>query len=106
MNKFEFTYYDFLPFTQTNLKKNLQYLQTDDDKKKGLKNEEGEIGGYCYPWCVFYLHMRIANPDVPPHTLLQNLDKEIDSLDKNSKRNFIRSYAKNFMVFLPKKLEM
>ena len=59
MNKFEFTYYDFLPFTQTNLKKNLQYLQTDDDKKKGLKNEEGEIGGYCYPWCVFYLHMAI-----------------------------------------------
>ena len=65
----------------------LQYIQ-------GIESErvEDEIGGYCGAWCLFYLHMRLVNPDVPQITLIQNIKTEI--IDKGNFTNFIRNYAK------------
>ena len=53
---------------------------------------ENEIGGYCGAWALFYLHMRLANPDVPQIRLIQNIKEEI--IDKGNFTNFIRNYAK------------
>jgi len=100
----DFRGYRFLPFTQTNLNESLQSLENLEADEKGINAERGEILGYCYPWCMFYLHMRIANPDIPAKKLLFKLVDEIEEIDKHSKINFIRSYAKNLMFLYPKNL--
>ena len=65
----------------------LQSVQTYESEQV-----ENEIGGYCGAWALFYLHMRLANPDVPQITLIQNIKQEI--IDKGNFTNFIRNYAK------------
>ena len=66
----------------------LQYIESLERSEK----VENEIGGYCGAWVLFYLHMRLANPDVPQIRLIQNIKEEI--IDKGNFTNFIRNYAK------------
>ena len=68
---------------------------------KGLQNEQSEeylnksnneIEGYCGAWCFFYLHMRIANPNMPRLELIKQLKVEI--INKGHFFNMIRNYVK------------
>jgi len=90
----------YLPLKSTNLKVGLQAIENFEKGK-----EVGEIEGYCLPWCLFFLHMRVANPDMNPRTLLRETIREIKKLSEKSLLNFIRSYTKNLYFHKPKKID-
>jgi len=58
----------------------------------------GDPAGFCLAWTIWYLEMRINNPDIDPKTLISNIKESILSRDKSSSPdklfiNFIRNYA-------------
>ncbi len=56
----------------------------------------GDPVGYCLAWCLWYLELRLMNPDIKPQILLQKSVNKIitDSKSSNNKFiDFIRKYA-------------
>jgi len=95
--------FKYLDVKDTNLPRCFQDLEQEETVANDLE-ESREIGGYCQAWCFFYLHMRIANPEMNQVDLLHGLIDEIKSFDNHSMINFIRSYARHVMFLLPTKL--
>lgn len=71
----------------------LQNLESKDDSQQ-------TSSGYCEAWAIWYLDMRLSNPDLSPELLLQ---KSLEELNKGSLRQYIRGYA-NFIIDIDKKL--
>ena len=57
-----------------------------------MNKSNNEIEGYCGAWSFFYLHMRIANPNMPQLELIKQLKVEIKN--KGHFFNMIRNYVK------------
>jgi hypothetical protein len=52
----------------------------------------GEISGYCGAWTQFYLHMRLANPDISQFSLVEKI--KIETRENGTFSNMIRNYVK------------
>jgi len=65
--------------------------------------KEGDPGGFCAVWCLWYADLRLANPDLSREKLI---DKAIDRIKNEGGdfRQFIRNYS-NFIAELRKKLK-
>ena len=83
------------------IKDNIRFIDSYDIYPlKGLQieqaeeylNQSNEIEGYCGAWSFFYLHMRIANPNMPQFKLIKQLKVEIKN--KGNFFNMIRNYVK------------
>lgn len=61
----------------------------------GNFNLESDPGGFCGSWILYYLNLRIANPDINSQELLKKIFEILEN-DKNSFRTFIRNYS-NFI---------
>lgn len=58
----------------------------------------GDPVGFCLAWTIWYLEMRVNNPDIDPKTLISNIKESILNKDKSTSPNklfidFIRNYA-------------
>ena len=63
----------------------------------------GDPVGFCVAWCIWYVNLRLSNPDIDRKDVLEQGIKIIDT-KFNSFRNFIRSYSK-FLSEYSKKLK-
>lgn len=75
--------------------KGLQIISNDTNSS--IKNL-GDPNGYCLAWCIWYIEMRLANPDIHPKTLIRrSIRKIVDSypniLGEYKFIYFIRNYA-------------
>jgi hypothetical protein len=61
----------------------------------GNFNLDTDPGGFCGSWVLYYLNLRIANPNIESDKLLKDIYKYLNS-DKHSFRTFIRNYS-NFI---------
>ena len=61
-------------------------------KTMGNYDFKSDPGGFCGAWVLYFLNLRIANPNVKTKVLLKNIYKYLDS-DKHSFRTFIRNYS-------------
>ena len=85
-----FSYLSPIKFCPKDGPQSLQYDEVNGD----------EDVGFCAHWALWYLHLRLEYPDVPPQELIQ---RAIISLQKQGGRrplhNFIRDYARFFEQF-------
>ena len=56
---------------------------------------ETDPGGFCGSWVLYYINLRVANPNIDSHKLLKNIFKNLET-DNHSFRTFIRNYS-NFI---------
>ena len=75
--------------------------QIDRLEKDNMKS--GDPVGFCAAWCIWYVNLRLSNPDIDRKDVLEEGIKIIDT-KFNSFRNFIRSYAQ-FLSEYSKKLK-
>ena len=75
--------------------------QLDRLEKDNIK--AGDPVGFCVAWCIWYVNLRLSNPDIDRRDVLEQGIKIIDT-KFNSFRNFIRSYAQ-FLSEYSKKLK-
>jgi hypothetical protein len=75
--------------------------QLDRLEKDNIK--AGDPVGFCVAWCIWYVNLRLSNPDIDRKDVLEQGIKIIDT-KFNSFRNFIRSYAQ-FLSEYSKKLK-
>ena len=52
----------------------------------------GDPNGFCSVWCIWWVDMRISNPDIPREKLSKYLFKELIN-NKISYRKLIRDYS-------------
>ena len=65
-------------------------------------NKQGDPGGFCAVWCLWYADLRLANPDLSRDQLV---DKAIAEIGKTGDfKQFIRNYS-HFIATLRKKLK-
>lgn len=100
------------PYLKDN-KKKLRYISPSDHKNnlsfQILSNEEdmtnkkqGDPFGYCLAWSLWYLEMRLTNPDIDPIVLVKELVNEIinNHLENNQKNNRMTTKNTVFMDFI------
>lgn len=76
-------------------------FQTLSNDLSPSNKKSGDPVGYCLAWTLWYLEMRIANPDIHPHDLTQKLTTFIATPSKSIKLeigeklfiDYIRDYA-------------
>ena len=75
--------------------------QLDRLEKDNIK--AGDPVGFCVAWCIWYVNLRLSNPNINRKDVLEQGIKIINT-QFNSFRNFIRSYAQ-FLSEYSKKLK-
>jgi hypothetical protein len=73
-------------------------FQTVSDEDSISLKKHGDPMGYCLAWSLWYLEMRLSNPDVHPLTLIDESLKLIINRQKNTVKlstfiDFIRNYT-------------
>ncbi len=61
-------------------------------RKQALKKIGVDPGGFCMYWSIYYIDLRLSNPDTPREELVQNAIEKIDAMTTDFGQ-FIRSYA-------------
>ena len=76
--------------------KGIGFQAISNDNKSEIKNL-GDPSGFCLAWTLYYLQLKIENPDLEPHLILKNVMDTIlenDKIDDNKLFiSFIRNYA-------------
>ena len=76
--------------------KGIGFQAISNDNQAEVKNL-GDPSGFCLAWTLYYLQLKIENPDLEPHLILKNVMETILENDKidNDKLfiSFIRNYA-------------
>ena len=79
-------------------------FQTISNDSNQMVRNIGDPAGFCLSWTLWYLEMKINNPDVHPNILIKNVMKNItDNTDNTNNTtsgeklfiSFIRNYASN-----------
>ena len=81
----EFTYFkpkDYLP------KIGFQIIEINELKADYI----GDPNGFCALWCVWWVDIRISNPNIPRNKLIKQLNKELIN-NKYSYKKLIRDYS-------------
>ncbi len=66
--------------------------------RQALKKVGVDPAGFCQYWSIYYIDLRLSNPDTPREELVQNAMEKIDAMTTDFGK-FIRSYA-TFMAIL------
>lgn len=86
---------DYLPFAG---------FQTVSDENYIMNKKNGDYGGFCLAWCLFYLESRLKNPELKPDILVKKLINKITKSDVKF-TEFIRNYSNKINEFRIKYLE-
>lgn len=71
--------------------------QTISDELNELNQKNGDFGGYCLAWSIFYLEHRIINEKLKPQELFNKIMHKL-TLNKYTFNQYIRNYA-NYINF-------
>ena len=63
---------------------------------KTAKQISGDPGGYCAAWCIWYVDLRVKNPELTREELVEKINKKLKKLE-TSVRTLIRNYA-NYLI--------
>jgi hypothetical protein len=74
---------DFLPYAG---------FQTISDENNIKNQKQGDFGGFCLAWCLWYLETKLINPDIDSKILVEKLINKISKLDIKFSE-FIRNYG-------------
>ena len=66
--------------------------------RQSLKRQGVDPGGFCQYWSIYYIDLRLSNPDTPRKTLVYNVMNNIENMTSDF-GEFIRAYA-TFMELL------
>nr|QFG73975.1 MAG: ankyrin repeat containing protein [Megaviridae environmental sample] len=61
-------------------------------EESNFERQNGDPGGFCTMWCIWYLELRLIHPTVPPKQLYADSIKKLLSFDQ-SLRDYIRDYS-------------
>ncbi len=86
---------NFCPMKGFQQKEENSLLNTLNVKTVGNYQFNNDPGGFCGAWSLYFLNLRISNPNKKPSELLKNIYKYLEN-DKHSLRTFIRNYS-NFI---------
>ncbi len=79
-------------------------FQSVSDELNPLNQKNGDFGGYCLAWCLWYIEHRIINKNIPPKVLVDKLLKKL-TLSTNSFIEYIRNYGHTLNEFKIKELK-
>jgi ankyrin repeat protein len=77
--------------------KGLRFQSISNDGDSSLK-KTGDPGGYCLAWCLWYIELKLNNPDVEEEKLLNLASEKILKKYKSTENPylyFIRDYARH-----------
>jgi hypothetical protein len=74
---------DYLPYAG---------FQSISDENNYGNQKPGDFGGFCLAWSLWYVEMRMKNPNVEPKILVEKLINKINNLDIKFSE-YIRNYA-------------
>lgn len=86
---------DYLPYTG---------FQTISDENYAMNKKNGDYGGFCLAWCLFYLESRLKNPELKPDILVKKLINKINNSDIKFSE-FIRNYSNKINEYRIQHLE-
>jgi hypothetical protein len=75
----------------------LRFQSVSNDGETELK-KNGDPGGYCLAWCLWYIELKLSNPDIPEEKLLKLASDKILKRYKKTENPylyFIRDYARH-----------
>jgi len=79
-------------------------FQSVSDELNPLNQKQGDFGGYCLAWCIWYIEHRIINKNISPKVLVEKLLKKI-TLSPNTFMEYIRNYGNTLNEFKIKELK-
>jgi ankyrin repeat protein len=67
-------------------------FQILSDERNNTNYVENDPSGFCVAWCLWYVEMRIKNPEIQPKSLIK---KTINQINKNEDKfkDYIRNYS-------------
>jgi hypothetical protein len=68
-------------------------IQSLSDETNSLNEKPGDFGGFCLAWCLWYVEMRLHNPELQPKKLIETSIKKIIN---DNKSPAILNYIRNF----------
>ena len=93
-NKLEFKYKNPDEFCPAS---GFQELEENNIEKKKASVRENDYRGYCGMWSMWFIEMKIRNPDLPSDKLLKKALKEMKKMKNNSKQEFTyRRFVRNY----------
>ena len=95
----DITYYPPLSFLPS---ENFQTKQ-ENEKEWINRNEDDEPVGYCAVWCVWYIDLRLSNPNIDREELVKIALKKLENLPITF-TSFIRNYS-GIIVEVSKEIE-
>jgi len=70
-----------------------------------LPNIEGEGGGYCLAWSLFFAELCLMNPEIPSSELLTYIFNILDSMEKTEQGNYLKQIIRGYAIRMNEKLE-
>ena len=74
---------DYLPYAG---------FQTISDENNIMNSKSGDFGGFCLAWCLWYIEIRLKNPDVEPNILIMKIVNKLNKLNYKF-IEYIRNYS-------------
>lgn len=69
-------------------------VQALSDESNELNNKPGDFGGFCLAWCLWYVELRLKNPEIYPKILINKaITRIIEDNEKPYFINHIRDYG-------------
>jgi len=75
-------------------------FQTLSDERDIYSKKMYDPDGYCLAWSVWYIHMRLDNPNTPSCELIKQLKKHIIESNTLTKHNSYMSHIRSFSHYL------
>lgn len=87
---------DFLPYAG---------FQTISDETNLINTKAGDFGGFCLAWCLWYIELRIKNPDINPKILIIKIINKLNNMEYKFVehiRNYSNKINKKRIIYLKK----
>jgi len=68
-------------------------VQALSDESNELNEKPGDFGGFCLAWCLWYVEMRLNNPDINPKELI---NKSISKIIQENKEPYLINHIRNY----------
>ena len=67
-------------------------FQTISDENNDMNKKQGDFGGFCLAWCLWYVENRLKNPEIKPKDLVSKLFNILNNADLKFSEH-IRNYS-------------
>jgi len=74
---------DYLPYAG---------FQTISDENNIMNSKSGDFGGFCLAWCLWYIEIRLKNPNIEPNILIIKIINKLNKINYKFVE-YIRNYS-------------